>query len=39
MAAAVGYPVLRLVRVRIGNIKLGELPPAKVLEVEKFELE
>ncbi|MFT5646379.1 MAG: 23S rRNA pseudouridine2457 synthase [Aureispira sp.] len=39
MAAAVGYPVLRLVRVRIGNIKLAELPPAKVIEVEMFELE
>jgi 23S rRNA pseudouridine2457 synthase len=38
MAAAVGFPVLRLVRVRVGNIKLDQLPPSKVIEVEKFDI-
>lgn len=38
MAAAVGFPVLRLVRVRIGNIRLEQLPLAEVLEVEQFDL-
>jgi 23S rRNA pseudouridine2457 synthase len=32
MCAAVGFPVLRLVRVRIGDIELGELKPGGVLE-------
>jgi len=30
MTAAVGYPTLRLVRVRIKNVELGNLPPGKV---------
>lgn len=38
MAAAVGFPVLRLVRVRIGNIRLEKLPLAEVVEVEQFDL-
>ena len=29
MTAAIGHPTLRLVRVRIGNFWLGELPPGK----------
>ena len=33
MTAAVGFPTLRLVRVRIGAIELGELPPGAVREV------
>ncbi len=37
MAAAVGFPVLRLIRVRIGNIKL-EIASGEVIEVEQFEL-
>jgi 23S rRNA pseudouridine2457 synthase len=34
MTAAVGFPTLRLVRVRIGNIRLGSLSPGRVHEVE-----
>ena len=37
MTAAVGFPTLRLVRVRIGTLRL-ELVAGKVLEVEEFEL-
>ena len=33
MTAAVGFPTLRLVRVRIGGLKLGELIPGKVIEI------
>lgn len=33
MTAAVGYPTLRLVRVRIGNEKLGEMQPGEVEEM------
>jgi 23S rRNA pseudouridine2457 synthase len=29
MTAAIGHPTLRLVRVRIGNFRLGDLPPGK----------
>ncbi|TGE29250.1 pseudouridine synthase [Hymenobacter metallicola] len=36
MTAAVGFPTLRLVRVRIGNIDLGELPAGEVQEVGGF---
>ena len=36
MAAAVGFPTLRLIRVRIGNIYLGTLEACKVIEVESF---
>ena len=38
MLAAVGFPVLRLVRVRIGNLKL-DLEAAAVQEVENFEID
>ena len=38
MTAAVGCPTLRLVRVRVGSILLGDLPPGGVLEVEDFGL-
>jgi 23S rRNA pseudouridine2457 synthase len=34
MTAAVGFPTLRLVRVRIGNMLLGDLPAGEVREVE-----
>lgn len=34
MTAAVGFPTLRLIRVRIGGITLGALPPGHVREVE-----
>jgi 23S rRNA pseudouridine2457 synthase len=36
MTAAAGFPTLRLVRVRIGNIYLGDLKPGEVKEVEQF---
>ncbi len=36
MTAAVGYPTLRLVRIRIGNILLGDLKPGEVVEVGGF---
>jgi 23S rRNA pseudouridine2457 synthase len=36
MTAAVGVPTLRLVRVRIGDVHLGTLPPGEVVEVPKF---
>lgn len=38
MTAAAGFPTLRLVRVRIGNILLGTLSAGEVREVENFEL-
>ena len=37
MCAAVGFPVLRLVRVRIGGNHLGDLEVGEVKEVGKFE--
>lgn len=36
MTAAVGFPTLRLVRIRIGNIHLQNLKAGEVLEVESF---
>lgn len=36
MTAAVGFPTLRLVRVRIGNVLLGDLKSGQVREVESF---
>jgi len=36
MTAAVGFPTLRLVRVRVGNMLLGNLFPGEVVEVESF---
>ncbi|NHM07259.1 pseudouridine synthase [Flavobacterium sp. CYK-4] len=36
MTAAVGFPTLRLVRVRIGNVHLGTLSPGEVVEVNAF---
>lgn len=35
MTAAVGFPTLRLVRTRIGNVPLGDLPPGKWRKVER----
>ena len=35
MCAAVGFPVLRLVRVQIGNIELGALKPGDVVEIDQ----
>jgi 23S rRNA pseudouridine2457 synthase len=39
MTAAVGFPTLRLVRVRVGNIELGDLGPGEVVEVAGFGVE
>ncbi len=36
MTAAVGFPTLRLMRVRIGEIELGNLEVGGVIEVDKF---
>ncbi len=36
MTAAVGFPTLRLVRVSVGNIKLGEMKTGEVLEIDNF---
>lgn len=36
MTAAVGFPTLRLIRVRIGNIKLNSKKPGEVIEVDEF---
>ena len=38
MTAAVGFPTLRLVRVRVGSLQLGDLPPGVVVEVADFGL-
>ena len=38
MTAAVGFPTLRLVRVRIGNVHLNDLKAGEVIEVAGFEL-
>jgi 23S rRNA pseudouridine2457 synthase len=36
MCAAVGYPVLRLIRVRVGKIHLGDLKSGEVLKLEQL---
>ena len=38
MSAAVGFPTLRLIRVRIDNITLNELRSGEIIEVENFNL-
>lgn len=38
MTAAVGFPTLRLVRIRIGNVHLNELKSGEVIEVSDFNL-
>lgn len=38
MTAAVGFPTLRLVRVRIGKETLGAMKPGEVLPVKEFNL-
>ncbi|SDX49759.1 pseudouridine synthase [Flavobacterium degerlachei] len=38
MTAAVGFPTLRLVRVRIGNVHLDNLQSGEVIEVSDFQL-
>ena len=36
MTASVGFPTLRLIRVRIGNIELGEMKAGEVKEVDQL---
>jgi 23S rRNA pseudouridine2457 synthase len=36
MTAAAGFPTLRLIRVRVGNILLGDLQPGEVRETDNF---
>jgi 23S rRNA pseudouridine2457 synthase len=38
MSAAVGYPVIRLVRVRIGHVLLKDMAQGAVIEVDKFDI-
>ena len=38
MTAAVGFPTLRLVRIRVGNIHLQNLKVGEVLEVSHFQI-
>ena len=38
MTSAVGFPTLRLVRVRVGNIYLNDLKAGEVLEVNGFDV-
>jgi 23S rRNA pseudouridine2457 synthase len=38
MTAAVGFPTLRLFRIRIGNIYLNNLAPGEFLEVSDFDV-
>lgn len=38
MSAAVGFPTLRLIRVRIGTISLNELPAGGIIEVDSFNM-
>ena len=38
MTAAAGFPTLRLMRVRIGNILLDDLPAGEVVEVDGFDI-
>jgi 23S rRNA pseudouridine2457 synthase len=39
MTAAVGFPTLRLVRIRIGNIHLNDLQAGEVVSVDSFQTE
>lgn len=39
MTAAVGFPTLRLVRIRIGNIHLNDLQLGQVIEVPEFKIQ
>ncbi len=38
MTSAVGFPTLRLVRIRVGNVFLNNLQAGEVLEVSNFEI-
>jgi 23S rRNA pseudouridine2457 synthase len=36
MTAQVGFPTLRLIRIRVGSVNLDKLPAGEVIEVENF---
>jgi 23S rRNA pseudouridine2457 synthase len=36
MTSAVGFPTLRLIRVRVGNIHLNKMTPGEVIEMDDF---
>ncbi|MFK7749572.1 MAG: pseudouridine synthase [Kordia sp.] len=38
MTAKVGFPTLRLLRIRIGNILLNDLPSGEFIEVDRFDV-
>lgn len=38
MTSAVGFPTLRLIRIRVGNIHLNQLKAGQVVEVKNFEI-
>lgn len=38
MTSAVGFPTLRLVRVRVGNIRLNDLKAGEVIEIQGFKI-
>ena len=38
MTSAVGYPTLRLVRVRVGKIELGNLEAGDIVEVDELKV-
>ena len=38
MTSAVGFPTLRLIRIRVGNIHLNQLKAGQVVEVENFQI-
>ena len=37
MTAAVGFPTLRLIRVRIGNVHLNKLSSGQIVKVTNFD--
>ena len=39
MTSAVGFPTLRLVRVRIGHIYLNKMQPGDVIKVEELNID
>ena len=38
MTSAVGFPTLRLVRIRVGNVLLNDLKAGEVIEVKEFQI-
>jgi 23S rRNA pseudouridine2457 synthase len=38
MTSAVGFPTLRLVRIRVGKVLLNDLKAGEVIEVKEFQI-